>query len=93
MNRREGVAVDSTIRPDMPIPGEGRTMPGSTPPDPQPLPTDQRLMPTSAPPASGPTEPPTAREPYSVVGRSRNEGHGKRLTAAFEALEVFPALA
>jgi hypothetical protein len=27
------------------------------------------------------------------VGRSRNEGHGKRLTAAFEALEVFPALA
>ena len=28
-----------------------------------------------------------------MVGRSRNEGHGKRLTAAFEALEVFPALA
>jgi putative nucleotidyltransferase with HDIG domain len=34
-----------------------------------------------------------AGEPYSVVGRPRNEGHGKRLTAAFEALEVFPALA
>ena len=33
------------------------------------------------------------REPYAVVGRPRNEGHGKRLTAAFEALEVFPALA
>src|SRR5688500_20182233 len=32
-------------------------------------------------------------EPYALVGRSRNEGHGKRLTAAFEALEVFPALA
>ncbi|WP_081685683.1 HDOD domain-containing protein [Candidatus Solirubrobacter pratensis] len=31
--------------------------------------------------------------PYAVVGRPRNEGHGKRLTAAFEALEVFPALA
>jgi putative nucleotidyltransferase with HDIG domain len=31
--------------------------------------------------------------PYNVVGRPRNEGHGKRLTAAFEALEVFPALA
>ncbi len=26
-------------------------------------------------------------------GQRRNEGHGKRLTAAFEALEVFPALA
>jgi putative nucleotidyltransferase with HDIG domain len=33
------------------------------------------------------------REPYTVVGRTRNEGHGQRLTAAFEALEVFPALA
>jgi len=32
-------------------------------------------------------------QPYAAVGRSRNEGHGKRLTAAFEALEVFPALA
>ena len=93
MNRREGGAGGSTIRPDMPIPGEGRTMPGPTPPDSQPLPTEDRLMPTSAPPASAPAEPPTAREPHSVVGRSRNEGHGKRLTAAFEALEVFPALA
>ena len=27
------------------------------------------------------------------MGGRRNEGHGKRLTAAFEALEVFPALA
>jgi putative nucleotidyltransferase with HDIG domain len=34
-----------------------------------------------------------AGEPYAVVGSSRNEGHGKRLTAAFEALELFPALA
>ena len=50
-------------------------------------------MTTSAPPTSARPEPPTAREPYAVVGRSRNEGHGKRLTAAFEALEVFPALA
>lgn len=31
--------------------------------------------------------------PHSVVGRSRNEGHGARLTSAFEALEHFPALA
>jgi putative nucleotidyltransferase with HDIG domain len=32
-------------------------------------------------------------EPYALVGPPRNEGHGKRLTAAFEALELFPALA
>jgi len=31
--------------------------------------------------------------PHAVVGRSHNEGHGKRLTAAFKALERFPALA
>jgi len=44
-------------------------------------------------PAPRPASVPSSRQPYSVVGRSRNEGHGKRLTAAFEALEVFPALA
>ena len=31
--------------------------------------------------------------PHNQVGQPHNEGHGKRLTAAFEALEVFPALA
>ena len=31
--------------------------------------------------------------PHAQVGPPRNEGHGKRLTAAFEALERFPALA
>src|SRR4051812_32155078 len=37
----------------------------------------------------------TARssEPYALVGPPRNEGHGKRLPSAFEALELFPALA
>ena len=44
---------------------------------------------TRAPAAAGSSGP----SPYAAVGRSRNEGHGKRLTAAFEALEVFPALA
>jgi putative nucleotidyltransferase with HDIG domain len=45
-------------------------------------------------PAAPAARPRTRREePYTVVGPSRNEGHGKRLTAAFEALEVFPALA
>ena len=36
---------------------------------------------------------PNTREPHAAFGARRNEGHGKRLTAAFEALEVFPALA
>ena len=36
---------------------------------------------------------PSTREPHTAFGSRRNEGHGKRLTAAFEALEVFPALA
>ncbi len=31
--------------------------------------------------------------PAAAVGRHHNEGHGRRLTAAFEALEAFPALA
>jgi putative nucleotidyltransferase with HDIG domain len=44
-------------------------------------------------PAPRPSAVPSARQPHTVVGRPRNEGHGKRLTAAFEALEVFPALA
>jgi putative nucleotidyltransferase with HDIG domain len=44
---------------------------------------------TRAPAAAGSS----GSSPYAAVGRSRNEGHGKRLTAAFEALEVFPALA
>ena len=59
------------------------------------VPDDSPMTPSS-PTASAPAPPRGAggsREPYSVVGRSRNEGHGKRLTAAFEALEVFPALA
>ena len=50
-----------------------------------PVPSDG----TRAPVAAGSSGP----SPYAAVGRSRNEGHGKRLTAAFEALEVFPALA
>src|SRR5919199_1715659 len=59
-----------------------------------PAATDHRDMtpaPTTAP-APAPRRM-RAAEPYSVVGPSRNEGHGKRLTAAFDALEVFPALA
>src|SRR5215207_5795701 len=39
---------------------------------------------------AGPISHPASAE--SVVNR-RNEGHGRRLTGAFEALEVFPALA
>ncbi len=39
---------------------------------------------------------PTPAEPMPdsrSVQRQHNEGHGRRLTAAFEALEAFPALA
>jgi len=41
---------------------------------------------TSAPPRS-------ATSNSASVQRQHNEGHGRRLTAAFEALEAFPALA
>src|SRR5436190_10451181 len=73
-------------------------MAGQNPPDP-PISTDERLMTpprataTPALPAAPRASAPAAPQPYAAVGRSRNEGHGKRLTAAFEALEVFPALA
>src|SRR4051795_4913888 len=65
--------------------------------------TDDRLMTTTAAsprssvsvPGAPPAAPASAAagSSFPVVGRSRNEGHGKRLTAAFEALELFPALA
>ncbi len=32
-------------------------------------------------------------DPYACRDRNHNEGHGRRLTAAFEALEAFPVLA
>src|SRR5215210_2917221 len=38
------------------------------------------------------TSPPQVT-PAADVSRRHNEGHGRRLTAAFEALEAFPALA
>ena len=36
---------------------------------------------------------PTQNPDAAGVQRRHNEGHGRRLTAAFEALEAFPALA
>ena len=47
----------------------------------------------ATPPARRRSGGPRPGEPYALVGPPRNEGHGKRLTAAFEALELFPALA
>jgi len=73
-------------------------MTGQTPPDPS-MATDETLMTPTRPTAlSGSLAGVRVAsagmpQPYAAVGRSRNEGHGKRLTAAFEALEVFPALA
>jgi len=60
--------------------------------------TDEELMTPSLSAAKAPVKrrtsaPAAPGEPYALVGPSRNEGHGKRLTAAFEALELFPALA
>src|SRR3954463_5289224 len=62
-------------------------------PDPPDLTDD---LPTMTPPAlsalrATPRPRPRPVTPDSVVGRPHNEGHGKRLTAAFEALELFPA--
>src|SRR5919112_83588 len=61
------------------------------PPESRP-PADERDM---TPPSTGAarvTRLPSA--PHTLVtARPRNEGHGKRLTAAFEALELFPVLA
>ena len=36
---------------------------------------------------------PGPTDPYASRERHHNEGHGRRLTAAFEALEAFPVLA
>src|ERR687893_2070979 len=63
----------------------------------RPLVTDEELMTPSLSAAKAPAKrrsaPAPPGEPYAVVGPGRNEGHGARLTAAFEALELFPALA
>src|SRR4051795_4885964 len=86
------MAGASTIGLPMPIRGQGDVAmtPGQTP---EPLAAaDDSLMSTATAPAAVRPRP-RGDTPYAVVGRPRNEGHGKRLTAAFEALEVFPALA
>ncbi len=82
----------STIGPAMPIAGQGgiSLTPAQTPEPHDPA--DHSLM-STAPATAAVKARPREEAPYAVVGRPRNEGHGKRLTAAFEALEVFPALA
>src|SRR4051794_6552420 len=66
-------------------------MVGEDPPEPP----ENDLMPASANArVAAPTGPVlVADEPHSVVGAPRPAGHGQRLTAAFQALERFPALA
>src|SRR3954470_19376819 len=83
----------SSVGSRLPIQGQGADAmtPGQTP---EPLPAaDDSLMSTATASAAAPSRAPHGEAPYAVVGRPRNEGHGKRLTSAFEALEVFPALA
>src|SRR5436309_916600 len=49
---------------------------------------------TGKPPARKLTAVPSGTtDPYAAREKQHNEGHGRRLTAAFEALEAFPALA
>jgi putative nucleotidyltransferase with HDIG domain len=50
-------------------------------------------MPSSAIALSPPPPDATFQNDTVEVSRRHNEGHGRRLTAAFEALEAFPALA
>ena len=57
----------------------------STSPEPDPLSESTVALP--APTRMTPTDPYASRE------RHHNEGHGRRLTAAFEALEAFPVMA
>jgi putative nucleotidyltransferase with HDIG domain len=49
--------------------------------------SERPVVALAAVPGRGPTDPYASREHH------HNEGHGRRLTAAFEALEAFPALA
>ena len=61
---------------------------------PEDRPGTEDLMTPPASAAARTAPPPRAViAPHRVVGPSRNEGHGQRLTAAFDALERFPALA
>src|SRR3954467_10850806 len=86
------MARASTIGPRRPMHGQGGTTmtPGRTPEHLSAA--DDSGMSTATAPASVRPRP-RGDAPYAVVGRPRNEGHGTRLPAAFEALEVFPALA
>src|ERR1700749_3459604 len=87
------MAGASTIRPNFPIGGQGGTsMTPAQAPDPDDPAADSIM--STAPAQAAVKARPREDAPYTAVGRpQRNEGHGKRLTAAFEALEVFPALA
>jgi putative nucleotidyltransferase with HDIG domain len=52
--------------------------------------TTVKAPPDSSQPASGAS---SGAPPVAAQERNQNEGHGRRLTLAFEALEAFPALA
>src|SRR5437660_1895111 len=59
----------------------------------EPPPSSEPPRKTSTPPVAtlaAVKTPPT--DPYASRERHHNEGHGRRLTAAFEALEAYPML-
>ena len=74
---------DSTIRPVVPIrAGNGIR-----------IPTPRKALQTPMATAAPAKKPAAKTRPEASSTRRHNEGHGRRLTAAFEALEAFPALA
>ncbi len=59
----------------------------------EPPPSSEPPRKTSTPPVATLAAVKTPTDPYASRERHHNEGHGRRLTAAFEALEAFPMLA
>src|SRR5579884_4509477 len=59
----------------------------------EPPPSSEPPRKTSTPSVATLAAVQTPTDPYASRERHHNEGHGRRLTAAFEALEAFPMLA
>ncbi|MEA2294592.1 MAG: hypothetical protein QOE86_2231 [Solirubrobacteraceae bacterium] len=70
-------------------------MTGEPPRTPSRTTGNDRMPASASASAQRPSSPPvtTGAAPHAVVGLPRPAGHGQRLTAAFDALERFPALA
>src|SRR5579885_3131096 len=58
----------------------------------EPPPSSEPPRKTSTPSVATLAAVQTPTDPYAARERHHNEGHGRRLTAAFEALEAFPVM-